>query len=592
MTDTVTRISTRFAAVLALDIAGYSRLMELDEAGTFARVWNIMNGIVNPSVVATGGRVVKLTGDGALAVWSDVAAATTCALQMQAHNEIEQRTRQADQRARFRVGLHAGEVIDADGDIFGDGVNVAARLESIAGVGEIYVSDAVAKAASGVCSFIDLGFRRLKNIARSIHIFRAARLGDECAGSGAIVDAPDLYVQGFGNHPAIAVLPFKNAGAGPVQDHLADGITEGVIIALSRWHSLPVISRNSTFAMRDRDLDLRMVGQQLGVRYVLEGSVRHAGQRFRTVVSLVDVATDSVLMSETYDCDLGEVFAMQDDIVRTIVGAIGPELLRYERERIMAAQPTNPTAYELVQLGLWRHYKYDRKENLLAREVLSQALAIEPGNVQGQTTLAMALNHAAHVGWEADKTAAHQHAMALARQAVEQTPRDPAAQFALGAVCQNTARPEEAAERLQTAIRFNPSHAAAHANLGFVHCFLDQPEEALPEIELALRLSPQDPRRFMWLPGMAASHYLSGRFRSALAASQDALMLNPTHPTALRYAAASLGAMDRVTDAKPILSMLRRLDGNLDGSAQHLRKSYLEPAAARLIDGLRRAGFD
>lgn len=590
-------ITTKFVAILALDIAGYTRLMELDEAGTFTRVQHIMEAVVGQGVAATGGRVVKTTGDGALAEWPDARAAVTCALAIQARNEVDERTRRPDRRARLRIGLHAGEVIAASGDIFGEGVNIASRLESIAGVGEIYTSGVIAAQAAGTCSFVDLGERRLKNIARPVRVFRAAHHNDERAGAGGDDGAPELYVPGFGDRPAIAVLPFRDGGTD--RAHLADGVTEGVISALARWHSFPVISRNSVYALvasvaaQDQGpLDLRLVGQQLGVRYVLEGSLLRAGSRLRITVRLIDVDTDTGLMTETHECEIGDVFALQDQLVRNVVGQLEPALLQHERARVVASRPTNPTAYEMVQLGTWHHYQFEPVHNAEAQAVLARALEIEPGNIQGLVTLALVLTHAANVGWHPDGDAAKQEAMGLARRALVGAPRDPSAWFALGTVCQNTARPEEAAAHLKEALRLNPSHAAAHANLGFVYCFLDRPDEALPEFEVAMRLSPFDPRRFLWTPGRAASHYLAGRYRAALSASNEALLLNPRHPVALRYAAAALGAMDRRQEAQPLVAALRQVDRDLAGTASHWRRSYNETAVSRLLDGLRRAGMN
>ena len=459
-------VRTRFAAILAMDIAGYSRLMELDEAGTFSRVQRLMDVIVRPGVASSGGRVVKATGDGAFAEWPSARAAVTCALAMQAQNEADEREQRADRRMRFRLGLHAGEVIAAGDDIFGQGINIAARLEGIAGVGEVYASDVVASQAEGVCGFVDLGERRLKNIARPVRVFRAARADDERAGSGEGTGLPDQHVQGFGDRPAIAVLPFREAGA--ETGHFADGVPEGIIAALAQWSSFPVVSRNSVFAVASGGaLDLRLVGQQLGVQYVLEGSLRRADGRVRATASLIDVDTDTGLLTETHECAAGDLFTMQDELVRNVVGRREPALLLQERERVAAARPTNPNLYETVQLAVWHHYKFDRENNALAWAALLRALSAEPGNVQALTTLALVLTHAANVGWLPDKGGALQQAEALGRRAVSIAPRDPAANFALGTVCQNTAQAHEAAQHLQQAVTLNPSHAAAHANLGF-----------------------------------------------------------------------------------------------------------------------------
>jgi len=582
-------VTKRYSAVLAMDVAGYTRLMELDEAGTFARVRALMEDVVAPTIAETGGHIVKYTGDGALVEWSTVPAAVHAALQIQARNEATEQAVRSDRRARMRMGLNACDVIATGDDIFGEGVNLAARLEGIAGVGEVYVSAAVAEGAAGSCTFVDLGERRLKNVARPVRVFRAARAADERAGSGILPGAPGLHIAGFGDRPAIAVLPFKENGGD--QGHFAVGVTEGMITALARWNSYPVISRNSVFSLGGTDLDLRLVGQQLGVRYVVEGSLQRTGGRLRTVVALIDVDTDATLLSETYDSDASDVLMVQDEIVRALVGRLEPALLRRERDRVATAQPINPTTYEMVQLGLWHHYKYDRAHNKTAQEVLDQALSLEPGNVQGMVTLALTIMHAANLGWSDDREGSQNRAMALARQAVAAAPDDPSTNFALGTMCQNMARPEEAARHLQEAIRLNPSHAFAHANLGYVYCFMDRPDEALPEFELAFRLSPGDPRRFIWSPGLAASHYLAGRHRAALVAAHEALQLNSRHPVALRYLVASLGVMGRAAEARPALAMLATIDGNLAGSAAHLYRSYNKAAATKLLDGLQRAGF-
>lgn len=588
MSDTA--VSTKFAAILALDIAGYSRLMELDESGTFARVQRIMNEVVRPGVARTGGRVIKTTGDGAFAEWPDTASAVTCALSIQAENEAYERGTRADRRARFRVGLHAGEVIAAGDDIFGEGINIAARLEGIAGVGEVYASELVMSHAEGTCAFVDLGQRRLKNIARPVRVFRASDPDDLLAGSGTGAGPLDQLIQGFGDHPAIAVLPFREAGA--TTSHFADGVTEGIIGALSQWHSFPVISRNSVYALAaGGPLDLRLVGQQLGVRYILEGSLRRADDRLRVTVSLVDVDTDTALLTETQECAAADLFTMQDEIVRQVVGRLEPALLLTERERLASARPSNPNVYETIQLAIWHHYRFDQPNNAKAQAALLRALAVEPGNAQALATLALVLTHSVNSGWQPDKEAALQHAVMLARRAVAVAPRDPQAHFTLGTIYQNTARPAEAELELREALTLNPSHAAAHANLGLVLCFLDRSDEALPELELAQRLSPSDPRLFMWSPARAASHLLAGRHRCALAAAMEALALNPSYPVAVRYAAAALGMLDRSAEAQPLLALLRRFDGDLEGTTRHLRRFFKERAVSRLVEGLRRAGF-
>ena len=487
--------------------------------------------------------------------------------------------------------MHAGSVIEADGDIFGEGINIAARLEGIAGVGEVYASAQVAAQAEGACGFVDLGDRRLKNIARPVRVFRAADPADVRAGSGVGTGSPDIHVQGFGDRPAIAVLPFREAGA--ETNHFAEGVTEGTISALAQWHSFPVISRNSVYALAaEGPRDLRLLGQQLEVRYILEGSLQRANDRVRATVSLVDVDTDTALLSEMHECDAADLFTMQDQLVQNVVGRLEPALLSKERERVAAARPTNPNLYEAVQLAIWHHYQFDRVNNQQAQDILLGVLGAEPGHAQALSTLALVLMHAGNAGWQVDKDRALQQALQLARRAVTAAPRDPQAHFTLGTVYQNTNRLQEAEKVLREALTLNPSHAAAHANLGFVLCFRDRPDEALPELELAQRLSPSDPRLFQWSPARAAAHLLSMRHRAALTAAMEALALKPNYPVALRYAASALGMLDRAADAQSFLARLRQIDGDLAGTTGHLARYFSDQAVSRFVDGLRRAGYD
>ncbi len=584
------RFERRLAAVLMMDVFGYSRLMSLDEIGTYARLRERMQSIVEPGIAQAGGRIVKKTGDGALVEFPTAPAAVRCAAEIQRRNEAAAEMQDVEQRIRFRIGISLGEVIVESDDIYGDGVNIAARLESIAEVGGISVSEAAATSSqdSGFV-FIDLGLKHLKNITRPIRVYKVALHG-ETAASGHVAGAS--LVQGFGERPAIAILPFRTEAGDTDQSHLADGITEDIITALSRWRTFPVIARASAYAFKDKDLELGFIGRQLGARYIGEGTLRRRGPRLRATVNLNDIETRESLFAESFDRDISDVFELQDEIVRTIVGTIEPELLRHERERIVQAPLQDASAYELLQRGQWHHYRYTREDNLQAQDYFRRALAVAPAYAHAAAALALALIHAAVVGWAGDEREAYfSDAMLHARNAVQTDPRDPLAHFALGTTYLHTVSPEEAAGRLREATQLDPSYAAAHANLSLVYNFMNRPDAALPEIELALRLSPHDPRKFQWLPFLAISHYLSGRYRQALAAAQEALSARPDYPVALRYLLATLGQLGRTTEAAAVAPLIRRLDGNLEGTENYMRARYSPAAADLIVDGLQKSGF-
>ncbi len=583
------RFERRLAAVLMMDVVGYSRLMSLDEEGTYARLRDRMQSIVEPGIAQAGGRIVKKTGDGALVEFPGASAAVRCAADIQRRNEVAAQGQEVERRIRFRIGISLGEVIVEDDDIYGDGVNIAARLESIAEVGGISVSEAAAMSCrdSGFV-FLDLGLKHLKNITRPIRVYKVALHG-EAAATGRVAGAS--LVQGFGDRPAIAVLPFRTESADADQSHLADGITEDIITALSRWRTFPVIARASVYAFKEKDLELGFIGHQLGARYVAEGTLRRRGSRLRATVHLGDIETADNLLAEQYDYDIADVFEMQDEIVRTVVGAIEPELLRHERERFARAPQQDATAYEYFQRGQWHHYRYTAQDSQQARTFFRDALAIDPDYAQAAAALSITLGVAAHARWETDQKALHEESLIQARQALHADPRDPQTHFALGLALYHNGQNEQAAHELREAIRLNPSHAAAHANLAFAYNYLNRPKEALAAVELAMRLSPHDPRRFIWLPALAGSNYLAGNYMAALRAGQEALTANATYLPVVRYIVAALGQLGQASGANAVMPLLFKLDGNLAATEEHMRHYFVAPAVEHVLDGLRKAGF-
>ncbi|MBV9537943.1 MAG: hypothetical protein JOY70_03300 [Acidisphaera sp.] len=582
------RVERRSATVMMMEVAGFDRVAGADPTDAYRR-WREARARIEAAIARSGGSIAQRGSDCVTAEFPSAADATRCAAAIQERNEEAERSLPDERQLRLRIGVSFGEVVGAQEEIAGNAVTIAKRLQGVAAPGSILLSEAaaVASESSGV-GLLDIGLTSIEGVARPIRVYRVASPGTAAASKH--VESRTL-VSGFGDRPAIAILPFRIQPPDPEKIHLAAGITEDVIAAVSRWRSFPVISRASVFALREQQLDVRSVGQKLGARYVGEGTLRERGSRLRATTELSDVETAETLVMEQFEYDVADLFAMQDEIVLAIIGAIEPELLRHERERAARTPPRIASAYDSLQRGLWHHYRYTQQDNAQARAFLRQAIDIAPDYAEALAGLSLAIGYAAQARWESDPKAAFQEVRDLGRRAVEADPRSPQARFALGIALYHSGRMEEGLRELREATRLNPSHAAAQANIAFVCNYLDHPKEALAAMGVAFRLSPHDPRRFMWLPGLAAAHYLSGNYTEALRAGHEALEANARYLPVARYIAASLGQLGQAAGARAILPLLRQLDGNLEGTRAHLQEYFVPTALERILDGLRRAGF-
>jgi adenylate cyclase len=376
----------RLAAILAADVAGYSRLMGADEEGTLAALKALRREVADPKIKEHRGRIVKTTGDGLLLEFASVVDAVRCAVEVQ--REITERNADVppDRRIELRMGINLGDIIRDGRDIFGDGVNVAARLEALAEPGGIYVSRVVHDQVRDKLdvAFEDLGEQQVKNIARPVHVWRI-RLGAKSAVSASL---------GLPDKPSIAVLPFANMSADPEQEFFADGIAEDVITALSRYPSLFVIARNSSFTYKGRAVDVKQIGRELGVRYVLEGSLRKAGNRIRVTAQLVEAETGNHIWAERYDRGLADIFAVQDEIAQAVTIAIAPAIADAEQHRAMRKPPGSLDAWAAYQRGLWHLSKANIDDNALAQKFLQQAVDLDPSFAGGYKGLANAQSEA------------------------------------------------------------------------------------------------------------------------------------------------------------------------------------------------------
>ena len=442
--------------------------------------------------------------------------------------------------------------------------------------------------------FEDLGPRELKNIRRPIHVYRmggeTAEEAEDLGGAGPVVAASP---PGFDDRRAIAVLPFANFSGDPEQEFFADGITEDIISMLAGWRAFPVIARNSTFNYKGQTVDVKKVGEELGVRYVVEGSVRKSGRRVRVTAQLIQADTGHHIMAERYDRDLTDLFELQDEITHAIAGAIQPELLKFERDRIADQPQHNENAYEFHQRGLWHHYRHSKADNVDAQTYFRRALAIDAQYPQATAALAIAVCNAAYLGWAEDIEGSYVECYELAQRAVSLDARYPNARFALGLVCMWTRRSERAMAEFQEAIKLNPSFAAAHVLLGQMYLYQGRLTEAIELAEKGIRLSPSDPRLFIWLPALAGAYYRLREYEKAVEIGRRSWTLNRDWPAGLRYVVAGLAELGRIEEAQAPLAELKRLNTNLAFVEGNLRRLFTDEAAVdHIVAGLRKAGFE
>jgi len=589
--DAKGRVRRRLAAIL---VAGYSRLFPGDEAESFAELTSLVVEVIEPRIPEFGGNVVNSTGERVLSEFDSVVEATRCAAALR--DAVFQRNRALPPERRFavRIGINLGDIIFEASDIFGDGVNIAARLEALAEPGSIYVSGIVHDQVVDKVEFDfeDLGPKELKNIRRPVRVYRmggeSKDQSEACPAASLAAIPPD-----FDDRRAIAVLPFANFSGDPEQEYFADGITEDIITMLAGWRAFPVIARNSTFNYKGKTVDIRRVGEDLGVRYVLEGSVRKLGHRVRVTAQLIRADTNHHIMAERYDRDLTDLFELQDEIVTTIAGAIEPELLKFERERVAERPQHSEDAYEFYQRGLWHHYRHTKEDNNKAQAYFRHALSLDADYPQALAALAIALLNAGFLGWAESADANFAAAYELGERAIRLDPRYPNAHYALGLVCMWTQRIDRGIAAFEEAIKFNPSFAAAHVMLGQMYVYAGRREEAIELAETGIRLSPTDPRLDRWLPALAGAHYQLRHYAEAVDAGRRSWSLNRNWPHGLRYVVAGLAQLGRIEEAQAALAELKQMDANLEYSASVFRRNWPDPADVdHLLDGLRKAGFE
>lgn len=582
----------RLAAVMALDVVGYSRMIAANDLKARQLFNSCFEELIAPTIASHGGRVVKTMGDGVLAEFTSVVEAVGSAESIQRSLAAKNEDVGMADRLKLRIGMNLGDVIVEGDDIHGDGVNIAARVEAIAEPGTVYMTQDVYGQVqgrfSGAATF--LGEQRLKNIDRPVGVWRL----------DPVPGADTAYVRsGIGRPPAtadrpsIAVLPFHNRSGDPDDVYFVEGISEDILSALSHVGWLFVIARATSFGFTARDRDPRAVAANLGVVYILDGSVRRAGKRTRISVELVDGASGLQLWSARYDRQLADIFDVQDEISETIVGAIQPELARSEQERARRKRSESLRAWDLCQRATWHAWRRTRESLQEAVRLFAAARTEDPNFVQALAGEADALSSMFIRGYSSDAENVLEAAEVLARRAVALDPRDASAHYSLGYTLMFQRRHDEAEPELRHAIDINPNYAQACFTLGNALATSGRAEDGAGMIRRAMRLSPRDPLIGQMMTRLAEAYFFAGRHDEALAWSRRALQQPNIQPSRWVTLLAILGTLGRTDEAQPALAALRALDARHTAGFVQRRYPVVHPPHMEMfIAGLKRAGLD
>jgi len=576
-----TKVLRRLAAILAADIAGYSALMGADEAGT-VRDLKAHQAVVLPMITEHGGRIIDTAGDGILAEFSSVVNAAECAVAIQLAMAQRNAGAEETRRMHFRIGINQGDVVFDDSRIYGDGVNIAARLETIAEPGGICISRKVYEEITGKMqlAFMDLGEQQLKNIAQPIRVYRI---------SGEQLAVPQLSVKpalALPDKPSIAVLPFTNMSGDSEQDYFADGMVEEIITALSRIRWLFVIARNSSFTYKDRAVDVKQVGRELGVLYVLEGSVRKAEHRIRITAQLLDATAGAHLWADRFEGTLDDVFELQDNVASSVAGAIEPTLRTAEYQRSIRRPTDDLTAYDLYLQARVAHNSGDRESTMRALELVGQALNRDP-NYGSALAVAAGCQCNIYLGARTNDLEATRHeGIGLARRALHVAGDDPyviaKAAFALGLFGEDIAT---AVALIDRSLQLNPSFAHGWYQSGSLRMWAGQYDIAIEHLETSIRLSPRESRWTRYLM-IGVGHLFARRSEKAAEMFGLSLQENSGWPPTLRFMASCLAHMGRLKEAQEIVTRLRAITPFVIPSAEHYR---IREDREYFLDGLRLA---
>ena len=586
------RTQRRLAAILAADVVGYSRLIEGDEEGTRARLRNLQAEIIDPMVADDGGRIVKTMGDGFLIEFASAIDAVRNALALQGAVQRRNVDIPENSRIAFRMGINVGDIIVEGDDIHGDGVNVAARLEGLCEPGAVYVSDTVYDQAEGklTASFEDLGEQTVKNIAKPVRVYRAQPIkgADQKTGNGAGDPAkPQPAADGDGEPPSIVVLPFANMSGDPEQEFFVDGLTEDILTELSRFHDLLVISRTSSFTYKNKEIKVSDIAKELDVRYVLEGSVRKAGNRVRVTVQLIETESDRHVWAERYDSQLEDIFDIQDELTPAIAAILPGRIEADRQERVKRKTPDNMAAYELVLVGKVLHHRSNREDNEEATRLLQRAIELDPGYAHAHAWRACTLGQAFVYDWCDDREATEQLIAAELETARELDENDSDVHRVLAALSLVFNDFDKAEHHQAAALRLNPNDDLIVVQNGEVLTWVGRAEEGIEWVKKAMRLNPFHPPRFWGHLGRA--HFTARQYNEAIKAYSQ---LSVPDAAAQAFLAASHAYLDDVAGAAKHRDALLAAQPEFT-AATHIATLHYKYDAERdhLREGMLKAGL-
>ncbi|RWQ79842.1 MAG: adenylate/guanylate cyclase domain-containing protein [Mesorhizobium sp.] len=570
----------RLAAILAADMAGYSRLMEADESGTLARLRTHRIELVDPAIAKNKGRIIKTTGDGMLVEFQSVTDAVKCAVEIQQRMKRRNSDVPQERRIEFRIGINLGDIIFDDDDIFGDGVNIASRIEQLADVGGICVTAAVATQIADRLEIAmeDLGEKTLKNISRPVRLYR---IGFDSA------VLPEVEAKRSISKPSIVVLPFDNMSGDPEQEFFADGLTEDIITELSRHHELFVISRNSSFVYKNRAVNVREVAEKLDVQYLVEGSVRKIGDRVRVTVQLIDTANDAHIWADKYDRKLDDIFAIQDEVTAAIAATLPGRVEAAQRDQLARAKPANMAAYECVLAAKVLHHRSTIADNERAQTLIARAVALDPDYAHAHAWRACILGQAWVHNWCEDKDAVWNDVMAALDRALALDDNDADVHRILAAVNVNNNELTTARYHQERALALNPNYDLVVVQQGELLTWLGRPEEGIEWIRKAMQLNPHHPERFWSHLGKA--HFAARQYGEAIEAFMHLSTMDSVQHA---FAAACYGWLGDEIAAAAHLGKVRTLDPQFDLDSFIATLHYAQEADAQHVrEGLLKAGI-
>jgi adenylate cyclase len=583
------REQRRLAAIVSADVAGYSRLMGRDESGTLEALKALRRDIVDPQIAARGGRIVKTTGDGLLLDFPSVVDAVRCMIEVQTAMASKMSNVPEDRRITFRIGVNLGDIIIDGDDIFGDGVNIAARLQEIASAGGLCVSSRVHEDIRDRLdtAFEDGGMQTLKNIARPVQVWRwsPGASAPAARARGPTTDVPLTLPE----KPSIAVLPFQNMSGDPEQEYFTDGITEDIITELSRFHSLFVIARNSSFSYKGKSPDIQQVGRELGVRYVLEGSIRKSSNRVRVTGQLIDTLTGNHIWAERYDRVLADIFAVQEEVTQAIVAAIAPQIELTEQSKASRRRPGNLTAYE-VSLRGWAHALegIDKADRTLIDQSIreaKQALEIDPDSVLALNVLANAQANALHLHVALDRKHALVETMWAAARAIELDGANSLG-YALRALCLygQADRYSDALADARRAYELNPNDTVALQVLGQLETVVGESNRAIEHLEQVLRLNPRQPRHHITYNMLAHASFGAKQYVEGTDWASRAINERPEYPPPHLLLAICLVGVGEIDKAKAAFTIGQKLSPAFFGSRLKGTPAYARPEDRKRAD--------